>query len=197
MSRTGPESVEPHRDEDGALVARFLRRRDEHAFDALYRRHTPRMYGLALRLTAGNEPDAREIVQEAWTRGVSRLDTFRGESRLSSWLCGICTNVWREHLRRHRPEVALEALPDSGGRDAAPDEWWTGVAAYELVDVRRALEKLAPGYRAVIVLHGIYGYSHAEVAEMLHISEGTSKSQLMRGRQALRRALHDPEEETA
>lgn len=197
MSRTEPESVEPHSDADGVLVARFLRRRDEHAFDALYRRHTPRMYGLALRLAAGDEPDAREIVQEAWTRAVSRLDTFRGESRLSSWLCGICTNVWREHLRRHRSEVVLEALPPSGGRDAAPDEWWTGVAGYELVDVRRALEKLAPGYRAVIVLHGIYGYSHAEVAEMLHISEGTSKSQLMRGRQALRRALHDTEEETA
>ena len=184
-------------DADAALVARFLRRRDEHAFDALYRRHTPRMYGLALRLAAGDEPDAREIVQEAWTRAVSRLDTFRWESRLSSWLCGICANVWREHLRRRRPEVALEALPAPGGLEAALGERRTGVPGFESIDVRRALEKLAPGYRAVIVLHGIYGYSHAEVAEILGISEGTSKSQLLRGRQALRRALHDTEEETA
>jgi RNA polymerase sigma-70 factor (ECF subfamily) len=155
------------------------------------------MYGLALRLAAGDEPDAREIVQEAWTRAVSRLHAFRGESRLSSWLCGICANVWREHVRRHGSEVALEALPASDGRDAAPGERLTGALGLEPIDVRRALEQLAPGYRAVIVLHGIYGYSHAEVAEMLGISEGTSKSQLLRGRQALRRALQETEEETA
>jgi RNA polymerase sigma factor (sigma-70 family) len=183
-------------DADHALVARFLSRRDERAFDVLYRRHTPRMYGLALRLTGGDEPDAREIVQESWTRAVSRLDTFRGESRLSSWLCGICTNVWREHLRRHRPEVALEVLSASHGPDAAHGAD-TGGRGIDLIDVRRALERLAPGYRAVIVLHAIYGYSHAEVADMLDISEGTSKSQLLRGRQALRRALHEMEEETA
>jgi RNA polymerase sigma-70 factor (ECF subfamily) len=153
------------------------------------------MYGLALRLVAGDEPDAGEIVQEAWTRAVARLDAFRGESGLSTWLCGICANVWREHLRRQGMEVALEALPDSGGQDAV--ERRTSVPGLELIDVQRAIEKLAPGYRAVIVLHGIYGYSHAEVAEMLGISEGTSKSQLLRGRHALRRALHMTEEETA
>jgi RNA polymerase sigma-70 factor (ECF subfamily) len=187
-------------DLDHTLIARFLSRRDEHAFDALYSRHTPRMYGLALRLAGGDEPDAREIVQEAWTRAVSRLDTFRGESRLSSWLCGICANVWREHLRRHRPEVALEAGLNvastvAGASDAAPGAPRSGVPDFDPIDVRRALEKLAPGYRAVIVLHGIYGHSHAEVAEMLGISEGTSKSQLLRGRQALRRALHETEGE--
>jgi RNA polymerase sigma-70 factor, ECF subfamily len=182
---------------DRTLIARFLKRRDERAFDALYVRHTPRMYGLALRLAAGDEPDAREIVQEAWTRAVARLDTFRGESRLSSWLCGICANVWREHLRRRRPEVALDVLPvaaahpggGSGRVPAAPSE--------ELIDVQRALDDLAPGYRAVIVLHGIYGHSHAEVAEMLGISAGTSKSQLLRGRRALRRALYETEEEAS
>jgi RNA polymerase sigma-70 factor (ECF subfamily) len=182
---------------DRALVMRFLGRRDEHAFDVLYHRHTPRMYGLALRLTGGDEPDAREIVQEAWTRAVSRLDTFRGDSQLSSWLCGICANVWREHLRRRRPEVALEVLSASDGREAAPGARRAGGPGFDPIDVCRALEELAPGYRAVIVLHGIYGYSHAEVAEMLGISEGTSKSQLLRGRHALRRALHETEEETA
>jgi RNA polymerase sigma-70 factor (ECF subfamily) len=182
-------------DGDRALVSRFLARRDERAFNALYRRHTPRMYGLALRLAGGDEPDASEIVQEAWTRAVSRLDTFRGESRLSSWLCGICANVWREHLRRRRPEVTLELVPGGGGEGAGGRR--PPAPAYDPIDVRRALEKLAPGYRAVIVLHGIYGYSHAEVAEMLGISGGTSKSQLLRGRRALRHALRDTDEEAS
>jgi RNA polymerase sigma-70 factor (ECF subfamily) len=184
-------------DADRTLVARFLRRTDERAFDVLYHRHTPRMYGLALRLAGGDEPDAREIVQEAWTRAVSRLDTFRGESRLSTWLCGICANVWREHLRRCRPEVALEVLSATGSEDAAAGTGRPGAPGLDPIDVRRALDGLAPGYRAVILLHGIYGYSHAEVATMLGISEGTSKSQLLRGRNALRRALHETEEERA
>jgi RNA polymerase sigma-70 factor (ECF subfamily) len=68
------------------------------------------------------------------------------------------------------------------------------VPSHEPLDVRRALEGLAPGYRAVLVLHGIYGYSHAEVADLLGISEGTSKSQLLRGRRALRHALLETEE---
>lgn len=183
-------------DVDRALVSRFLGRRDERAFNALYRRHTPRMYGLALRLSGGDESDAREIVQEAWTRAVSRLDTFRAESRLSSWLCGICANVWREHLRRRRPEVTLELFARGAGEESGGGRP-PHVPRYDPIDVRRALEQLAPGYRAVIVLYGIYGYSHAEVAEMLGISEGTSKSQLLRGRRALRDALREKEEEVS
>lgn len=177
-------------DADEALVTRFLERRDERAFDALYHRHTPRMYGLALRLAAGEEPEAGEVVQEAWVRAITRLGTFRGESRLSSWLCGICANVWREHLRRARPEVTLESGPEPMTPGPGPGR----VPSHEPLDVRRALEGLAPGYRAVLVLHGIYGYSHAEVADLLGISEGTSKSQLLRGRRALRHALLETEE---
>jgi RNA polymerase sigma-70 factor (ECF subfamily) len=173
---------------DGALVSRFLARRDERAFTALYERHTPLMYGLSLRLAAGEEPEARDVVQEAWVRAIAGLATFRGESRLSSWLCGICANVWRERLRRTRPEVALDAASEGA---ALPSP----APPHEPLDVRRALEGLAPGYRAVIVLHGIYGYSHAEVAAMLGIAEGTSKSQLLRGRRALRLALGEAETE--
>lgn len=176
---------------DELLVARFLARRDERAFDALYSRYTPRMYGLALRLAGGDEPDAHEIVQEAWMRAVLRLDTFGGRSKLSSWLCGICANVWREQLRRRRPEVAFDA-PDVTARVDSARACRGSVPAHEPLDVRRALEGLAPGYRAVLVLHGIYGYTHAEVATMLGISEGTSKSQLLRGRRALRQLL-EPE----
>jgi RNA polymerase sigma-70 factor (ECF subfamily) len=178
-------------DGDHTLVSRFLQRRDEEAFDALYRRHTPRVYGLALRLAGGQEPEAQDLVQETWVRAIARLGTFRGESRLSTWLCGICANVWREHLRRARPEVSLEAAPEP----TAPGSRAGRVPPHEPIDVRRALERLAPGYRAVLVLHGIYGYPHAEVAELLGISVGTSKSQLLRGRRALLAALSEPEDQ--
>lgn len=176
-----------HHTSDVALIARFLERRDDRAFGALYRRHTPRMYGLALRLTGGEEPDAHEVVQEAWVRAVRSLGAFRAESRLSSWLCGICANVWRERLRNIRMEVDLEASQPS---EPPP----RSTLQYDPLDVTRALGRLAPGYRAVLVLYGIYGYPHAQVADLLGISEGTSKSQLLRGRRALRNALEEREE---
>lgn len=172
---------------DGRLISRFLERRDEGAFDVLYDRHTPRVYGLALRLAGGHEADARDLVQETWVRAVRGLERFRGESRLSSWLCAICTNVWRETLRRGRREVELELAPEP----VAPGSRIGVIPPHDPIDVQRALDALPPGYRAVVVLYGIYGFSHAEVAEMLGISEGTSKSQLFRGRRALLRALDD------
>lgn len=165
---------------DLELVRAFLASRDEATFVTLYDRHTPRMWGLASRLCAGEGSDASEVVQEAWARAVDRLHTFRGDGALSSWLCGICVNVWRETLRRRHPEVALdEGQADPVSLSAHPAE---------VVDVRRALADLAPGYRAVVVLYGIYGFSHAEIADRLGISEGTSKSQLSRARAALRAA---------
>jgi len=173
---------------DEALVSRFLRRSDERAFDALYRRHTPRVFGLALRLVGGDEPEARDLVQDTWVRAIGGLKSFRWESRLSSWLCGICANSWRERVRRFHPEITIGELPQStppGPERALPEE---------PIDVKRALVRLAPGFRAVLVLYSVYGYSHAEIADLLRISEGTSKSQLHRARRALRAALAEPEE---
>ncbi len=176
-------------DTDDALVSRFLKGRDERAFLALYDRHTPRVYGLALRLAGGTDDDARDLVQETWIRAVAGLDRFRGESRLSSWLCGICANVWREWMRRNGTELGLEAAPER----VAPGTQVGRAPPHEPIDVRRALERVAHGYRAVLVLHGIYGFTHAEVAGMLGISEGTSRSQLLRGRRALQKLLNEKE----
>lgn len=170
---------------DDVLLRRFLGRRDERAFEALYRRHTPRMYGLALRLTGGDEAEAGEVVQEGWVRAVSALAGFGGRARLSTWLCGICVNVWRERLRCARPEVSLA---ESDASADPPD-------TLGCIDLGRALDRLPPGYRAVLVLHGMYGYPHAEVAGMLGIAEGTSRSQYLRGRRALRDALGNFDEE--
>ncbi len=172
-------------DAEHQLVVRFIETRDERTFATLYERHTPRMWGLALRLTGGAEAEASDIVQEAWTRAVSNLHRFRGEAKLSSWLCGICTNVWRERLRRRKPETALD--------DQTLDPCCGASAMGDIIDVREALNALAPGYRAVVVLYAIYGFSHAEIADLLGISVGTSKSQLSRARSALRAATgaHD------
>lgn len=174
--------MNPRSLEDRRAVEAFLERRDESAFDTLYRRLTPKLYGLALRLTGGDETEAAEVIQETWVRVIPRLPEFRWESSLSTWLCAFVVHGWRENRRRSSREIDwTEGLDTS-----VPGRPETPAAA---IDVTRALDGLPAGYRTVLVLFGIYGYSHDEIAGLLGITAGTSKSQLSRARAALRRAL--------
>jgi RNA polymerase sigma-70 factor (ECF subfamily) len=161
---------------DSELLDAFVRDRSERSFLALYDRHAPAMYALACRLMARREAEAADALQEAWTRALPRLATFRGESSLRTWLCGFVVNCCRERFR----EPLFEALGDDVGRAQFTDL---------RLDLEGALAALSPGYRAVLVLHDVHGYTHGEIAAWLGINEGTSKSQLSRGRAALRRRL--------
>jgi len=167
--------------EDRALAEAVVHTRDEAAFRTLYRRHTPALYRLALRLGGGDGPWAEELVQRAWIRAVEGLDSFAWRSNLSSWLGGIAINcareLWREARTRNETALVDEV--------AAPRP----VAADERVDLERAIERLPDGYREVFVLHDVEGYTHQEIGGLLGIEPGTSKSQLSRARQRLRTAL--------
>lgn len=163
---------------DDQLLGAFARDRSDGAFLALYDRHAPAMYALACRLLGGRDADAADALQDAWTRALPRLAQFRRESSLRTWLCGFVVNCCRERFRG----PLFEPIADAGER----------AASNELrIDLERALMSLPAGYRAVIVLHDIEGYTHREIARALGIEEGTSKSQLSRGREALRCRL-DP-----
>jgi len=171
-------------EEDRPLVEAVLARRDERAFAALYDRHAAVMYGLALRLTGGDEPEAQAILQDAWVSAVERLATFEWRAELRTWLCGFVVN-------------GVRALAREAGRDQGPsiedllvgreDERLSGAIAR--VDLERAVARLPPGYRHVFVLHDVEGYTHDEIATHLGITPGTSKSQLSRARATLRRVL--------
>ncbi|HKP47987.1 MAG TPA: sigma factor, partial [Pyrinomonadaceae bacterium] len=76
-------------DSDHSLVARFVRTRDEATFRALYRRHTPALYPLALRLVGGSEVEAQDAIQDTWVRACKSLTTFEWRSTLRTWLSGI------------------------------------------------------------------------------------------------------------
>lgn len=151
---------------------------DEHAFRALYRRHTPALYAFACRLMGGESSEVEDIIQDAWLRAVRGLGEFGWRSSLRTWLSSIVLNCCRERWRES-PEV-------------------TGVAAdapaaegdlHLRMDLEAALAALPPRYRAVLVLHDVEGYTHDEIAERLGIQPGTSKSQLFHARRALRERL--------
>jgi RNA polymerase sigma-70 factor (ECF subfamily) len=165
---------------DRTLVEEYTRRLDEAAFLALYRRHTPALFGLAARLSAGERRDAEEIVQEAWVRAAGSLAAFRWDSSLRTWLSGIVVNSWREILRARRRDFAWEDGPETGALEAP---------AAERIDLERAVARLPQGFRAVLVLHDVEGFTHSEIGRLLGTEPGTSKSQLARARQALRRLL--------
>lgn len=165
--------------DDLALVERFLRWRGEDAFRALYRAHTPALFALALRLTGGDQGEAEELVQECWVRALTALRGFRAESALRSWLCGVLVNVRRARMRADWRIVDAPDFEPIVERDGAEDA----------IDLERAIGALPEGARDVYVLHDIHGYTHREIAELLGIVEGTSKSQLNRARSLLRSAL--------
>lgn len=163
-------------------MARFLEVRDEASFLVLYRRHTPALLLLAQRLLGGSEADAEDAVQEAWVRAMRALDGFRWESSLRTWLCGIIVNCCREQRRRltgSRQDV--ESLGVEEERTPDPES---------TTDVEALVRGLPDGFREVLILHDVEGYTHEEIGRLLGISAGTSKSQLSRARQKLRARLN-------
>jgi RNA polymerase sigma factor (sigma-70 family) len=169
---------------DDELLDAFLRDRAERDFLALYDRHAAAMYALAYRLMGAREADAADALQEAWLRAIPRLQNFRRESSLRTWLCGFIVNCCRE---RFRGPLFQEVDDEVSGSSVDTSE----LRVLGTIDLERALASLPPGARAVVILHDIEGYTHDEIAGALGINPGTSKSQLSRGRAALRRRL-DP-----
>jgi RNA polymerase sigma-70 factor (ECF subfamily) len=164
---------------DERELARAFLAGDERAFRELYGRCTPALYRILFRLVAGRSDEAADLVQETWLRATRALPGFRWDSALSTWLVSIAINCLRERQRTTR--MAIE--PAARERSA--------VESHEhRIDLEQAIAALPDGYRDVFVLHDIEGYTHEEIAQLLAIEAGTSKSQLSRARRALRAALN-------
>jgi RNA polymerase sigma-70 factor (ECF subfamily) len=154
---------------------------DEDAFRVLYRRHTPSVYQFVLRLVGGDVQEAEDVIQETWMRAARGLEGFRWQSALKSWLTGIALNRIRETARKKKRslvEVDVEWEVPSVASDPG-----------QRIDLDRALELLPPGFRTILVLHDIEGFTHQEIGNRLGITDGTSKSQLHGARRAMRRLL--------
>lgn len=172
-------------DWEAGLVQR-ARSGDMRAFERLYRDHVGRVYGLCLRLTrdpAGAEDCAQEAFVNAW-RALGRFET---RSSFGTWLHRIAVNVVLS--RRRRPSEQIEPTARDS-EEAEADGEWTLDTPVEIGEIEAAIAGLPDGARDVLVLCGIYGYSHGEAAQMLGVAEGTCKAQLHRARALLRAKLH-------
>jgi len=166
---------------DRELADLIVRGGDEEAFRALYRRHSPKVFQFVLRLLGGDVAEAEDVMQEAWLRAARALGAFRWESAFSSWLSGIALNRVRELARKKRRSLVQ-----------VDGDWEMAVGpsdAGRRIDLERALALLPPGFRTVLVLHDVEGFTHQEIGKRLGITDGTSKSQLHGARRAMRRIM--------
>lgn len=159
---------------------------DAEAFEILYRRHFRRVYALCLRML--NDPTlAEDLTQEVFVNLFTKIGSFRGESQFTTWLHRMTVNQVLMYFRK--ASTRSELTTDEGETPVQIVRGTEDPGRMPVVDrigLERAIRQLPLGYRTVFILHDVEGYGHDEVAGMLGISEGTSKSQLHKARLKLR-----------
>ena len=192
MAETGAETeIELARRaaEERTLVSAAARG-SKTAFEQLYRLHVGKVYGLCLRMTA-NVATAEDCTQEAFVQAWKSLPAFEQRSRFGTWLYRIAVNAALAQARRRGESLGEHASADELAAETLADPAVANDGA--LRDLEAGIAQLPAGARRVLVLAGLYGYSHQETASMLGIAVGTCKAQLHRARQLLDARLNGKE----
>jgi RNA polymerase sigma-70 factor, ECF subfamily len=159
------------------------------AFELIYQRYSRRTYSLCLRMT-NSQTEAEDLTQEVFIQLFRKIGSFRGDSAFSTWLHRLTVNQVLMHFRRR--SVKNEKTSDDG---EIPEQTVSGtenpnkMPVLDRLALNKAIEQLPPGYKKVFLLHDVEGYEHEEIARMLKLSVGTSKSQLHKARLKLRGLL--------
>jgi len=159
---------------------------DRVAQERLYAFYASRTYGICLRYT-NSTFEAEDILQDAFIKIFSRLGSFNMEGSFDGWIKRIVVNTAIDHYNANNKKnnhLHLEILEDYD------IEFVPGSTDLHEEDLLIMLSKLPQGYKIVFNLYAIEGFSHKEIAQMLNISEGTSKSQLSKARKHLQSLLH-------
>jgi RNA polymerase sigma-70 factor (ECF subfamily) len=163
-------------------------------FERAYRMYSRRVYSKCLRMV-GNEAEAEDLTQEVFLQLFRKMDSFRGESAFSTWLYRLALNVVLMRLRRKSlPTTSLEEVIELKEGIftlhqvlGTPDSALT--FAIDRLNLERAVTQMPAGYKQIFLLHYVEGYGHREIARILGLSIGTSKSQLYKARVRLRQLL--------
>lgn len=161
---------------------------DARAIRTLYDRFSPRVYAVVRRI-AGDDDLAQDYAQEAWIRAIRALPTFRGDARFSTWLHRIAVNSALQALRKTRTRLRRETPAEERPRAPAPPVGPSHGDTLLQERLATALDALPHGMRRVLILHDVEGYTHDEIADVLGVTSGTSKSQLSKARAKMRRLL--------
>ncbi len=157
-----------------------VRNDKEKALERVYSDHVAMVYSICYRMLR-NRADAQDATQDVFVKVYKNLDRFAGKSKLSTWIYRIATNHCIDISRRRKlPTVELKDWLSAPKREH-----------YTKMELEKAIVELPPSYRKVFVLHDVQGFRHAEIADILKITPGSSKSLLHRSRKLLREKLAD------
>jgi RNA polymerase sigma factor (sigma-70 family) len=146
----------------------------------LYQRFAPKMYGVCLRY-AGNAEEAEDILQEGFIKVFRKISSFRGEGSFEGWIRRIFVNTAIEHFRK---KTYLQPITEYE-ENTVEGKYVSVLDSMAEKDIVALVQQLSPGYRTVFNMYVVEGYTHRQIAEVLGISEGTSKSQLSRAKMIL------------
>lgn len=163
---------------DAQLVEAVLRK-ESPAQRALFERFARKMFGICLRY-AGNREEAEDLLQEGFIRVFEKISSYKAEGSLDGWVRKVIVNTTLEHLRKQSIDwvTGLDGVHEPAGEPDIEGE-------LDFKAILGLIQDLPTGFRAVFNLHALEGYSHREIAELLDITEGTSKSQYARARAKL------------
>jgi RNA polymerase sigma-70 factor, ECF subfamily len=167
---------------------------DSEAFASLFHAHKARIYSVCLRMT-NNTAQAEDLTQDAFLQVFRKLNTFKGNSALSTWLYRIAVNTVLMHFRKKAlKQISLDepsnhdakmVRREYGSRDGRLS------GSVDRITLTRAIKDLPAGYRTIFLLHEVDGYEHQEIAKILKCSVGNSKSQLHKAKLRIREFLAD------
>jgi len=143
----------------------------------LYNRFAPRMYGVCLRY-ASNAEEAEDILQEGFIKIFNKINSYRGDGSFEGWIRRIFVNTAIEHFRK---KTYLQPITETE-ENTVEGKYLSVLDSLAEKDIIQLIQQLSPGYRTVFNMYVVEGYTHKQIAEMLGISEGTSKSQLSRAK---------------
>ena len=152
--------------------------------EILYKRFSSKMYGVCLRYS-GSVDDANDLLQEGFIKIYKNLGKFRGDGSFEGWIRRIFVNTAIEHFRKKVKLYNVSEVQENTIED-------TDISVLDKLaakDIIVLVNELAPGYKTIFNMHVIEGYSHKEIADILGITEGTSKSQLARAKGVLKKSL--------
>lgn len=166
-------------------IVERCRNGDAKAQYELYQLYARAMYNVCMRMV-DHVGEAEDILQESFLEAFNRIDRFRGESTFGGWLRKIVVNRSINYLKKRKAELFEDmSIADGVHYDSLPDsenEW-------DIKKIHENIQALPDGYRVVLSLYLLEGYDHAEIAEILNITESTSKSQYNRAKNKLREQL--------
>ncbi len=170
-------------DDENQLVIRSLNG-DRTAYEKLYRANAGKVYALCLRM-CGQKELAEDLTQESFIRAWQKLDSFRGDSKFSSWLYRLTSNVVIGHLRSNN-KWQLDQYNEALHESVLAEEGYNDSIKAHRDDIEKALLTLSDKARVVLIMHDYLGYKHKEISEITGMAIGTSKTHLHRAKAQLK-----------